>query len=69
MYQTKRGNEWHTGVKAPIDVDSNWSMVRSWVAGTAPKVVMQCSGLLRGEYHSVAHVNAFFLGAEKRPDG
>ena len=50
MHQTKKGNQWHFGMKAHIGVDADSGLVHS-VIGTAANVpdVTQASALLHGE--------------------
>lgn len=47
MHQTKRGNQWHFGMKAHIGVDADSGLVHT-VIGTAANVndVTQAAGLL-----------------------
>ena len=56
MHQTKKGNEWHFGIKAHIGVDVDSGLVHS-VVGTAANVsdVTQASRLVHGQE---AHVFA-----------
>ena len=50
MHQTKKGNQWHFGMKAHIGVDAESGLVHS-VVGTAANVndVTQAGKLLHGE--------------------
>ena len=50
MHQTKKGNQWHFGMKAHIDVDADSGLAHT-VIGTATHAcdVTQGHGLLRGE--------------------
>lgn len=50
MHQTKKGNAWHFGMKAPVGVDADSSLVHT-VADTAANVadVAQAHALLHGE--------------------
>jgi IS5 family transposase len=50
MHQTKKGNQWHFGMKAHIGVDGESGLVHT-VIGTAANVndVTQAAGLLHGE--------------------
>ena len=68
MHQTKKGNQWHFGMKPHIGVDADSGLVHS-VIGTAANVndVTQGHGLLHGE-EAVVFVNAGYQGAEKRPE-
>ena len=66
MRQTKKGNQWHFGMKAPIGVDADSGLVHS-VIGTAANVndVTQGHGLLHGE-ETVVFADAGYQGATKR---
>jgi IS5 family transposase len=68
MHQTKKGNQWHFGMKAHIGVDADSGLVHS-VIGTAANVhdVTQASALLHGE-ESMAFGDAGYQGVEKRPE-
>jgi IS5 family transposase len=66
MHQTKKGNQWHFGMKAHIGVDADSGLVHS-VIGTAANVndVTQGHGLLHGQ-EAVVFADAGYQGAEKR---
>ena len=68
MHQTKKGNQWHFGMKAHIGVDAESGLVHT-VIGTAANVndVTQGHGLLHGE-ESVVFADAGYLGARKRAE-
>ena len=68
MHQTKKGNQWHFGMKAHIGVDADSGLVHT-VIGTAANVndVTQANALLHGE-EKKAFGDAGYQGAEKRPD-
>ena len=68
MHQTKKGNQWHFGMKAHIGVDADSGLVHT-VIGTAANVndVTQGHGLLHGE-ESVVFEDAGYQGAVKRPE-
>jgi IS5 family transposase len=68
MHQTKKGNQWHFGMKAHIGVDAESGLVHT-VIGTAANVndVTQGHGLLHGE-ESVVFADAGYQGAEKREE-
>ena len=68
MHQTKKGNQWHFGMKAHIGVDADSGLVHT-VIGTAANVndVTQANALLHGEEEE-AFGDAGYQGAEKRPD-
>jgi IS5 family transposase len=68
MHQTKKGNQWHFGMKAHIGVDADSGMVHT-VRGTAANVndVVEGNSLLHGEETDV-FADAGYQGAHKRPD-
>ena len=65
MHQTKKGNQWHFGLKAHIGVDAEFGLVHT-VIGTAANVndVTQGHGLLHGE-EAVVFADA---GYQVRPE-
>jgi transposase, IS5 family len=67
MHQTKKGNQWHFGMKAHIGVDAESGLVHT-VIGTAANVndVTQAGALLHGE-EEVAFGDAGYQGVHKRP--
>ena len=68
MHQTKKGNQWHFGMKAHIGVDADSGLVHT-VIGTAANVndVTQGHGLLHGE-EIVVFADAGYQGSAKRPE-
>ncbi|WP_295857348.1 IS5 family transposase [uncultured Xylophilus sp.] len=68
MHQTKKGNQWHFGMKAHIGVDADSGLVHS-VLGTAANVndVTQAAGLLHGE-ETDAWGDAGYQGVDKRDE-
>jgi IS5 family transposase len=68
MHQTKKGNQWHFGMKAHIGVNANSGLVHT-VIGTAANVndVTQGHGLLHGE-ETVVFADAGYQEATKRPE-
>jgi IS5 family transposase len=68
MHQTKKGNQWHFGMKAHIGVDADSGLVHT-VIGTAANVhdVTQGHKLLHGE-ETVVFADAGYQGADKRPE-
>ena len=68
MHQTKKGNQWHFGMKAHIGVDAQSGLVHT-VRGTAANVndVVEANSLLHGQETNV-HGDAGYQGAGKRPD-
>ncbi|TDQ36712.1 IS5 family transposase [Tepidicella xavieri] len=68
MHQTKKGNQWHFGMKAHIGVDADSGLVHT-VVGTAANVndVTQASRLVHGEETDV-FADAGYQGVAKRPE-
>jgi len=68
MHQTKKGNEWHFGMKAHIGVDAGTGYVHS-LTGTAANVhdITEASKLLRVD-DEVVYGDAGYLGIEKREE-
>ncbi len=68
MHQTKKGNQWHFGMKAHIGVDAESGLVHA-VIGTAANVndVTQGHALLHGEETEV-FADAGYQGAMKRQE-
>ena len=67
MHQTKKGNEWHFGMKAHVGSDLRG--VVHTVLGTAANVAdVTCANqLLHGE-ETTGHVDAGYTGVEKRQE-
>ena len=68
MHQSKKGNQWHLGMKAHIGVDAESGLVHT-VRGSSGNVndVVEANALLHGE-ETNAFGDAGYQGAEKRPD-
>ncbi len=68
MHQTKKGNQWHFGMKAHIGVDADSGLVHT-VIGTAANVndVTQGYALLHGQ-EQVVFADAGYQGAPKRDE-
>lgn len=68
MHQTKKGNQWHFGMKAHIGVDADSGLTHTLVT-TAANVsdVTQAHALLHGE-EAAAFGDAGYLGVEKREE-
>lgn len=68
MHQTKKGNQWHFGMKAHIGVDADSGMVHT-VVGTAANVndVTQAHALVHGEETDV-FADAGYQGVAKREE-
>lgn len=67
MHQTKKGNQWHFGMKAHIGVDARTGLTHSFTTTPANEHDLnQAEHLLHGE-ESYAFADAGYRGAEKRP--
>src|SRR6187397_469546 len=68
MHQTKKGNQWHFGMKAHIGVDVASGLVHT-VTGTAANEadINQTAALLHGQEEAV-FADAGYTGADKRPE-
>lgn len=69
MHQTKKGNEWHFGMKAHIGADSQSGLVQS-LQHTTPaneSDVAHAHELLHGQEAHV-HMDAGYVGVEKRQE-
>jgi len=68
MHQSKKGNDWHFGMKAHIGVDAASGLVHT-VIGTAGNVsdVTQAGALLHG-HESAALGDAGYQGVKRRPE-
>ena len=68
MHQTKKGKQWHFGMKAHIGVDAASGLVHT-VIGTAANVndVTQAQALLPGDARE-GYGDAGYQGADKRPE-
>src|SRR5919112_286954 len=68
MHQTRKGNQWHFGMKAHIGVDVASGVVHT-VKGTAANEadINQTASLLHGQEEDV-FADAGYTGADKRPE-
>ncbi len=68
MHQTKKGNQWHFGMKAHIGVDVASGVVHT-VIGTAANEadINQMAAVLHGQEEAV-FADAGYTGADKRPE-
>jgi len=68
MHQTKKGNQWHFGMKAHIGADLKNGLVHT-VVSTAANVsdISQAHALLHGA-EQLAFADAGYTGVEKRPE-
>ena len=68
MHQTKKGNQWHFGMKAHIGVDVASGVVHTLVGTAANKAdITQTAALLHGREEAV-FADAGYTGAAKRPE-
>ena len=66
MYQTKKGNQWHFGMKAHIGVDARTGLTHSLTTTAANEHDLnQASNLLHGE-EAFVFADAGYRGAENR---
>jgi transposase, IS5 family len=68
MHQTKKGNQWHFGMKAHIGVDVASGVVHT-LAGTAANEadINQMAAVLHG-WEEAVFADAGYTGADKRPE-
>jgi IS5 family transposase len=68
MHQTKKGNQWHFGMKAHIGVDVASGVVHTLTGTAANKAdINQMAALLHGREEAV-FADAGYAGASKRPE-
>ena len=68
MHQTKKGNEWHFGMKAHIGVDAETGVVHSMTTTPANHHdITEADKLLHGEEQDV-FADSGYRGIEKRPE-
>lgn len=68
MHQTKKGNEWHFGMKMHVGVDDTLGLIHSMTTTSAnAHDITQISSLLHGKEKAVWG-DAGYCGVEKRPD-
>jgi transposase, IS5 family len=68
MHQTKKGNDWHFGMKSHISVDADSDLVHSVTTTAANESVMsQAHALLHG-HELEALGDAGYIGADKRDE-
>jgi len=66
MHQTKKGNQWHFGMKAHIGVDADSGLVHTVTTTAANEAdVEQVQDLLHGK-EQVVHADAGYAGAQTR---
>ena len=67
MHQTKKGNQWHFGMKAHIGVDADCGLVHTVTTTAANEAdVEQIADLLHGK-EEVVHADAGYSGAQSAP--
>ena len=68
MHQTKKGNQWHFGMKAHIGADRDSKLVHTVVVTAANEAdITKTAELLHGEEKQV-HGDAGYTGVEKRAE-
>jgi IS5 family transposase len=68
MHQTKKGNQWHFGMKAHIGVDVASGVVHTVVGSAANQAdINQMAAVLHGREEAV-FADAGYTGADKRPE-
>ena len=68
MRQTKKGNQWHFGMKAHIGVDVASGVVHTLIGTAANEAdINQTAALLHGQEEAV-FADAGYTGADKRPE-
>src|SRR3981081_2258155 len=68
MHQTKKGNQWHFGMKAHIGVDVASGVVHTVTGSAANEAdINQTAALLHGQEEAV-FADAGYTGANKRPE-
>ena len=68
MHQTKKGNEWHFGMKAHIGVDAASGLVHTMVATPAHIAdIAKTAELLHGK-EEIVYADAGYTGVEKREE-
>ena len=68
MHQTKKGNQWHFGMKAHIGVDVASGVVHTLTGTAANKAeINQMASLLHGQEEAVV-ADAGYTGASRRPE-
>ena len=66
MHQTRKGNQWHFGMKAHIGVDADSGLVHTVTTTAANEAdIEQVAELLHGKEESV-HADSGYTGADKR---
>ena len=66
MHQTKKGNQWHFGMKAHIGVDADSGLVHTVSTTPANEADVEVVDELLHGKESVVHADAGYTGADKR---
>lgn len=66
MHQTKKGNQWHFGMKAHIGVDTDSGLVHTVVTTAANEADIEVADELLHGKETVVHADAGYTGADKR---
>lgn len=66
MHQTKKGNQWHFGMKAHIGVDADSALVHTVVTTPANEADVEVVDELLHGKETTVHADAGYTGAEKR---
>ena len=66
MHQTKKGNEWHFGMKAHIGADAESGLVHTVVTTPANEADVAVAGELLHGKEDVVYADAGYTGADKR---
>ena len=68
MHQTKKGNQWHYGMKVHIGVDKDSGLIHSMeITAANVHVLTPAAELLHGD-EDVGYADAGYQGIEKRPE-
>jgi transposase, IS5 family len=69
MSQTKKGNQWHFGMKAHIGVDADSGLVHTVMTTPANESDLEVVDVLLHGKEVVVHADAGYTGAQKRVEG
>ena len=68
MHQTKKGNEWHFGMKMHVGVDAGTGYVHTIEATSANEHDITAASKLLRKDDEVVYGDSAYLGIEKRPE-
>ena len=68
MHQTKKGNQWHFGMKAHIGVDADSGLLHTVIGASANVHDVTHANALLHSKESSAHGDVGYQGANKRPN-